>query len=116
MALKFDCGTLAGGAELLTLHGSMTLGRDSQSVEATIEDMIATHRARVVIDLQGVSFIDSAGLGILVSCHGKLAAAGGQLRLAGLNDRILNVLRITKVDSVLHIDRTVADSLRALAS
>lgn len=116
MSLKFDRGTLAGGVELLTLHGSMTLGRDSQSVEATVADLIAAGRARVIIDLHGVSFVDSAGLGILVSCHGKLASAGGQLRLCGLNDRILNVLKITKVDSVLHIDPTVADALGAIAS
>lgn len=116
MALKFESSTLAGGAELLTLHGSMTLGRDSQSVESTVDDLIAAHRARVVIDLHGVSFVDSAGLGILVSCHGKLASAGGQLRLAGVNDRILNVFKITKVDTVLHTDPTVADALSALAS
>jgi len=81
-----------------------------------IDDMVATHRTRVIIDLQGVSFVDSAGLGILVSCHGKLHSAGGQLRLAGLNDRVLNVLKITKVDTVLHIDAAVADALRALNS
>ena len=116
MALKFECSTLAGGVELVSLHGSMTLGRDSQAVESTIDDMVATHRTRVIIDLQGVSFVDSAGLGILVSCHGKLHSAGGQLRLAGLNDRVLNVLKITKVDTVLHIDAAVADALRALNS
>lgn len=114
MALKFECTTLAGGVELITLHGSMTLGRDAQAVESTVDDLIASHRTRAIFDLQSVSFVDSAGIGILVSCHGKLVSAGGQLRLCGLNDRVLNVIRITKVDSVLHIDHTVPDAAKAL--
>ena len=57
-----------------------------------------------------------AGVGILVGCHGKVATAGGKLRMAALTPRALNVLKISKVDGILFLDPTVDASLAALAA
>jgi len=116
MPLKVTQNKLDSGVEVLTLAGSLTLGRDAQNFEWTVEELIKNQARRIVIDLTEVSFVDSAGIGILVGCHGKVASAGGQLRLAGVAERVLNVLRITKVDSILHLDANVADSVRALGA
>ena len=75
-----------------------------------------SEHTRIVLDLSEVTFVDSAGIGILVGCHGKVATAGGKLRMAGLTPRVLNVLRITKVDSILTLDDNVAASLAALSA
>lgn len=116
MSLKVDQSTLESGIELLTVSGSLTLGRDAQHFEWTVEDLVKNGRSRIVADLSGVPFVDSAGIGILVGCHGKVAKAGGQFRLAGLTDRVLNVFRITKVDSILAMDSNTAESVRAITS
>jgi anti-sigma B factor antagonist len=112
MPLKVDRNTLDSGVECIKLAGSLTLGRDAQNLEWSVEELIKNQKARIVFDLTEVSFVDSAGIGILVGCHGKATSAGGQLRIAGLADRVIHVVRVTKVDSILNIDPTFADSIR----
>lgn len=116
MPLKVDRSSLESGVEVVTLGGSLTLGRDAQNFEFSIEELIKNQKTRIVLDLSEVTFVDSAGIGILVGCHGKVATAGGTLRMAGLTPRVLNVLRITKVDSILTLDDNVAASLAALST
>lgn len=116
MPLKVAHNKLDSGIEVLALAGSLTLGRDAQNFEWTVEELIKNQARRIVIDLTEISFVDSAGIGILVGCHGKVASTGGQLRLAGVAERVLNVFRITKVDSILHLDANVGESVRALGA
>ena len=116
MSLKVERASHATGIEVLTVSGSLTLGRDAQHFEWTIEDMVKNNQNRIVVDLSAVPFVDSAGIGILVGCHGKVFKSGGQFRLAGPTERVINVLKITKVDSILVMDPNVAESVRALNS
>lgn len=116
MPLKVTQNKLDSGIEVLVLSGSLTLGRDAQHFEWTVEELIKNNARRIVVDLSEVSFVDSAGIGILVGCHGKVTNAGGQLRLAGVVDRVMNVLRITKVDGILRLDASTADAIRALGA
>lgn len=116
MPLKVVHTKQDSGTELLTLAGSLTLGRDAQNFEWTVEELIKNQARHIIIDLTEISFVDSAGIGILVGCHGKVASAGGQLRLAGAAERVLNVLRITKVDTILNLDASVADSVRSFGA
>lgn len=115
MPLKADRSSLESGVELIKLAGGLTLGRDSQHLEMLIEELIKNNQTRIVLDLAEVSFVDSAGVGILIGSHGKVLA-GGHLRLATLAPRVLNILKISKVDKILALDATVADSLAALAA
>lgn len=115
MPLQLDRKTLDSGIEVIHLSGSLTLGRDSQALEWLVESLGNPGPARIVLDMTGVPFVDSAGIGILVGSHGKTASAGGQLRIAGATDRVRQVFGVTKVDSILRLDPSVADSLKALA-
>jgi anti-anti-sigma factor len=114
MSLKVDRSSLESGIELLALSGSLTLGRDAQNFEWTVEELVKNGKTRIVVDLTEVPFVDSAGIGILVGCHGKVSTAGGHFRLAGVAERVMNVLRITKVDSIIRMDAGVADSIREI--
>jgi anti-sigma B factor antagonist len=91
----------------LELSGRMVLGRESQRIEWIVEDLIKHNCKKLVFDFANVSYIDSAGVGILVGCTGKLKAAGGQLRIAGTTDRVLEIFRMTGVDQVLLLDGTM---------
>lgn len=113
MPFKVDQQSLDSGVEVLTLSGNMTLGREAQHFEWLVQDLVKNQRNRIVVDMTGVGYIDSAAIGIIVGSHGAVASAGGQFRLAGLGERVSAVLRLTRVDSILHIDASPAESILA---
>ena len=112
--MKVDRRTLESGIEVITLGGSLTLGREAQNFEWSVEELIKNQKSRIVLDMADVSFVDSAGIGILVGCHGKVSAAGGKLRLANVGARVMNVLKITKVDSIMKTDSSVDEAVKAI--
>ncbi|HYG93109.1 MAG TPA: STAS domain-containing protein [Nocardioides sp.] len=66
-----------------------------------------------VLDLSGVTFLDSAGLGFLVSIHRRLRARSGRLILVCSNEPILRLLRLTSLDRVFTVHETVDEALAA---
>lgn len=70
----------------------------------------------LVIELSGVPYIDSAGIGALVGTHVSHQRDGATVALAGLNERVKNALEITQVHRIFRIFPTVEDAERALAS
>lgn len=68
----------------------------------------------MVIDLTDVEWVDSAGLGMLMYASGMLNQKKGALRLCGVTDRVLSLLRTTKTDTFLPVDTTRDESVAAL--
>ena len=65
----------------------------------------------VVVDLTATPFVDSSGLGVLVGGLRRARQHGGDLRIAGAQDQVMTVLRLTSLDQVLHPYSTVADAV-----
>jgi anti-sigma B factor antagonist len=95
------------------LTGRMTLGMRLREIESTITDATADGVERLILDLSGIEFIDSAGLGALMILYGNMKVRGGQLRLVAPGPKVLDVLRLTHTDQILPIDPTVEASLAA---
>jgi anti-sigma B factor antagonist len=113
------------------------LGRAALSVTATADDewvVVAVHgevdistattldealqratasSARVVIDLSGVAFMDSTGLGVLMRAHKRQDDAGAALRIAAPSDRVTRLLDVTKLDDVFAVYPSVDESRAA---
>lgn len=70
-------------------------------LSAVVGELITAGHVRIVIDLSGTEFIDSSGLGALVSCLKKARQAGGDLRIAGPTPHVQTVLELTNLDRVL---------------
>ena len=87
---------------LLDISGRITLGRECQDVEWAVDELIRDSKKKVVFDLSGLDYLDSTGIGILVMCCGKMTAAGGELRLASLQPRIAELMKITRLDQIWH--------------
>jgi anti-sigma B factor antagonist len=113
MALKIDSQALESGIQVLTLSGDLRSGKESQYFEWFVNDLIDNHKNRIVIDMSGVGYMDSSGIGILVACHSRVTTAGGRFRLTGIVPRVAKLLRITGVDRVLTIDATPQDAVAA---
>ena len=93
---------------LLQIIGRISLGRDCEDVEWAVDQLIRENRKKVVFDLSELDYVDSTGVGILVMCGGKMKAAGGELRLASLQPRIAELIKITRLDQIFRLYPTAA--------
>ncbi len=96
---------------LVQISGRITLGYECQDVEWAVEELIRDEKKKVVFDLTGLSHIDSTGIGIIVMCNSKMRAAGGELRLASLQPRIAELMRITRLDQIMQFYPTAAAAM-----
>ena len=72
-------------------------------VRAQLQQIISSGQSRVVLDLKDLEFIDSAGLGVLISCLRRCVAAGGDMCLANVPQLALSILELTQLTRVLQI-------------
>jgi anti-sigma B factor antagonist len=92
--------TIEPDITLLEISGRISLGRDCQDVEWAVEDLIRDNKKKVVFDLSRLDYLDSMGIGIIVMCCTKMKQAGGELRLAALQPRIVELMKVTKLDQI----------------
>lgn len=83
----------------------------AQEVKRQLQEAVATGLHRLVVDLHGVPFIDSSGLGALIGALKATRIAGGDLRIARPGDQVRYVLEISMLDRVLMCHATVEDAL-----
>ena len=67
-----------------------------------------------MVDLTEVPYLESAGFGILIGCHGKVTGVGGQFRLAGATERVAHEFQITKLNTILLLPATPDAALSAM--
>jgi len=101
------------GIYLLALKGRLALGLESDGLRSVIDNLLASGATRVVINLEQVNYVDSAGLGALIEIHRKFKAAGGTLKLCALRPNLKQALEIARI---LPIFDTCPDESAALAS
>jgi anti-sigma B factor antagonist len=81
-------------------------------LRGAVADAVAAGRPRVVVDLSGVEFMDSSGLGALVGCLKTTRQAGGDLRIAAPSDQVVMVLQLSNLDRILTSYTSAADAYR----
>ena len=111
MILEAELERLDPMTAVFRLTGRMTLGMRLREIESKISDAADDAVERLILDLSGVEFIDSAGLGVLMILYGNMQVRGGQLRLVAPVARVLDVLKLTHTDSILQIDGTLESAL-----
>src|ERR1700685_2614694 len=98
MQLKLSVRTVDGIA-IVDCNGRIVFGEESADLRDTVRMVIAQSK-RVVLNLAGVSYIDSGGLGTLVALYATAQNAGGSVKLANLTPRVDDVLQVTKLVTV----------------
>ena len=99
---------------VLSLAGRLSLGRDCQRVEWQVDDLLREGKLSVIFDLSGLSFIDSAGVGMVMMCFGKLKKSGGTLLVAGAQGYVEDTLKMTRVNEVLQLFPSVEAAAASL--
>jgi anti-sigma B factor antagonist len=102
-----------GNATVLDVTGQITMGRNSKEFGDKIASLVARPHTRLVINLGGVSYVDSAGLGELVAARSAVSTSGGMVRLVNLTRKLNQLLIITKLSTVFDISLTEDDALAA---
>ncbi len=103
----------AGGVTILDLGGKITIGEGSMRFRDTVRRLIEQQKKNVLLNFADVSYMDSSGIGELVSAYTTLSNQRGQLKLLKLPQRIRDLLRITKL---LTVFETFDDEKMALQS
>ena len=101
---------------VLKISGRLTLGRASQDVESTVDQLMAQNVAKLIFDLSELTYMDSTGLGIVAFCSGKMRKAGKHVRVAGATGTVSEMFSIAGVDKALDLVATVDDAVKSLAS
>jgi anti-sigma B factor antagonist len=92
-----------GTATVIQLQGSLMGGPDASSLNTKLHELVESGKNNVVIDLADVKFINSSGLGLLIGGVTTLKNAGGSLKLANASQKIVALIKITKLSSVFEI-------------
>ncbi len=103
-------------AVVITLKGNVMGGPDGAKLHDTLKELKEQDKKNVVVDLSKTKFMNSSGLGMLISAMTTMRNAGGDLRLANVADRIQSLLVITKLITVFKHYDNVDDAVSSYAA
>src|SRR4051794_18710020 len=98
------------GVAVLQVEGQLIVG-NRQELKELVQTALDQGERRLLIDFSRTGYIDSSGLGALVSISKKIREAGGELRLSGLNEDLRSLFELTKLDTLFAIAETPQQAL-----
>lgn len=113
VALEVQTRQAEGGATVVSPTGRLDVA-GAPALKEAISEVVKNGPPRVVIDLEGVSFVDSTGLGSVISALKQIRGNEGELRLAAPNQQVRVVLELTTLDRVFPYYATVEEALNGL--
>lgn len=102
-----------GDVTVVDVAGRITLGEGSSALRDTLRDMVKNGQKKILLNLGEVSYIDSSGIGELVSGFTSVTNQGGQLKLLNLTKRVKDLLQITKLYTVFDVHESEATAIRS---
>lgn len=102
-----------GSVTVLDLVGRLTIDQDAQRLKDKINSLILQERTSILLNLAGISYIDSGGLGQLVASYSSLAKAHGALKLLHVNKRNHDLLSITRLVTLFQTFDSEEEALRS---
>lgn len=104
------------GITVIEIAGRVTLGQERGRIEAAVLKALDEGAQKLVIDLAEVSYIDSTGIGIIAYCFGKIAQKGAHGAVAGAKGLVLEVFKLTRLDTMIHFFPDVDSACNSLAA
>jgi anti-sigma B factor antagonist len=98
------------GVAVIKISGRLVFGREVDRLEETVTDVLKQGQSRVIFDLSALDYVDSSGIGTIVSCLTHIKKSGSDLRTAAANPRIQRLFTMTGVDKLLTQYGTVAEA------
>jgi anti-sigma B factor antagonist len=101
---------------LVALDGRIVLGEESNALREKLKSLIAEGKKKIVLNMDNIKYIDSAGLGTLVAAHCSAKTKGASLRLCHLGSKFQEVLQITKLLTVFEVCDTEAAAVASFSN
>jgi anti-sigma B factor antagonist len=115
MLLQIEERQVEPGIALVQLTGKLALGRESQRLEAIAQELAGKGASKVILDLTGLDYVDSAGIGILALAAGRVKQSGGKMAVVAVQGRVLDLLKVSGVDTLLNVTSSVEAASAAVA-
>jgi anti-sigma B factor antagonist len=104
-----------GDVNVVDVAGRITLGEGSSTLRDALRDMVGKNQKKILLNLADVSYIDSSGIGELVSAFTSVRNQGGELKLLHLTKKVHDLLQITKLYTVFDVKDDEAQAISAFA-
>lgn len=114
MALKMTDSEV-DGVSVAALDGRIVLGEESNALREKVKSLIASGKKKIVLNMDNVTYIDSAGLGTLVATHHSAKCQGAGMHLCHLGSKFQEVLQITKLLTVFEACDTEAAAVASFS-
>jgi len=104
-----------GDVRIVELSGKITIGSGDVKIRELIDESLAAGKKNIVLDLAGVSTIDSSGIGEMVACYTTVTKRGGHLKLLRLSPKINDILQVTQLITVFEVFDDEAEAVRSFS-
>jgi anti-sigma B factor antagonist len=107
---------VVGDVVILDLKGKITLGEGDELLKDKVNSLVNQGHRKIILNLGGVPYIDSAGLGEIVRTYTTVSRQGGSLKLLNLTKRITDLLSITKLLTVFETFDTESEAIQSFSA
>ena len=104
-----------GDVRIVELSGKITIGSGDVKIRELIDESLAAGKKNIVLDLAGVSTIDSSGIGEMVACYTTVTKRGGHLKLLRLSPKINDILPVTQLITDFDVFDDEAEAVRSFS-
>ena len=113
MAMEISHHPAAPGKVVVTLAGRIMMGVESERILTLVDELLAAGTRTIVFDLAGVTHIDSTGIGRFIRSYHRIAAVGGEMRMAGAAGHLFQVFHVSQLDRMFPFYPGVAEACKA---
>lgn len=103
------------GVTVVAMDGRIVLGEESNALREKVKSLVAEGKKKIVLNMDNITFIDSAGLGTLVAAHHSAKGQGSALKLCHLGTKFQEVLQITKLMTIFDVYNTEAEAVASFS-
>jgi anti-sigma B factor antagonist len=103
------------GVAVVALEGRIVLGEESNALRERVKSLLASNQKKIVLNMDNVTYIDSAGLGTLVAAHHSAKSQSAALKLCNLGSKFQEVLQVTKLLTVFDVFKNEAEAVQSFA-
>ena len=114
MSMKMQAASRqVGDISVVDVRGRITVGEGNVMLRDFVTRLVESGNKRIVLNLQGVEYVDSGGLGELVRTHTTLQKEGGQLKMVNVNQRVQELLKLTSLNKIFDVHKDEASAVQS---